>query len=74
LKIHLTNNIGASHANYRVPNAFQCIHDIRVVWPSEIQGHNTLEVILVSWGIAVFEYCFQVPANRIEYERFRHLS
>jgi uncharacterized protein (DUF486 family) len=22
-------------------------------------------VILVSWGIALFEYCFQVPANRI---------
>ncbi len=24
-----------------------------------------LLVILVSWGIAFFEYCFQVPANRI---------
>jgi uncharacterized protein (DUF486 family) len=23
-----------------------------------------LAVILVSWGIALFEYCFQVPANR----------
>lgn len=23
--------------------------------------------ILVSWGIALFEYCFQVPANRIGY-------
>ncbi len=22
-------------------------------------------VVLVSWGIAFFEYCFQVPANRI---------
>src|SRR5579863_3885629 len=22
-------------------------------------------VILASWGIALFEYCFQVPANRI---------
>ncbi|GAB4131004.1 MAG: DMT family protein [Bacteroidia bacterium] len=22
-------------------------------------------VILVSWGLAFFEYCFQVPANRI---------
>ncbi|MCD7709739.1 MAG: DMT family protein [Porphyromonadaceae bacterium] len=22
-------------------------------------------VILFSWGIALFEYCFQVPANRI---------
>ncbi|HKP75080.1 MAG TPA: DMT family protein [Longimicrobiaceae bacterium] len=26
--------------------------------------------ILVSWGIAFFEYCFQVPANRIGYGRF----
>ena len=25
-------------------------------------------VILVSWGIAFFEYCFQVPANRIGFE------
>ena len=24
-----------------------------------------LTVILVSWGIAFFEYCFQVPANRM---------
>ena len=24
-------------------------------------------VVLVSWGIALFEYCFQVPANRIGY-------
>ena len=26
--------------------------------------------ILVSWGIALFEYCFQVPANRIGYGQF----
>ena len=25
-------------------------------------------VVLVSWGIAFFEYCFQVPANRIGHE------
>lgn len=24
-----------------------------------------LLVIVISWGIAFFEYCFQVPANRI---------
>jgi uncharacterized protein (DUF486 family) len=23
------------------------------------------KVILISWGIAFFEYCFQVPANRL---------
>jgi len=26
--------------------------------------------ILISWGIAFFEYCFQVPANRIGYGEF----
>ena len=25
-------------------------------------------VILISWGIAFFEYCLQVPANRIGYK------
>lgn len=25
-------------------------------------------VILISWGLAFFEYCFQVPANRIGFE------
>ena len=25
-------------------------------------------IILMSWGIALLEYCFQVPANRIGYE------
>ena len=27
-------------------------------------------VIMASWGIAFFEYCFQVPANRIGYGEF----
>ena len=27
-------------------------------------------VIFISWGIAFFEYCFQVPANRIGYQTF----
>ena len=26
--------------------------------------------ILVSWGVAFFEYCFQVPANRIGFHHF----
>ena len=36
------------------------LQDARVTrnWP--LDG-----VILLSWGIALFEYCFQVPANRI---------
>ena len=28
------------------------------------------KVILVSWGIAFFEYCLQVPANRLGYGEF----
>src|SRR3989304_7749810 len=27
-------------------------------------------VIVISWGIAFFEYCFQVPANRIGHYQF----
>ncbi len=27
-------------------------------------------VILISWGIAFFEYCLQVPANRIGFQHF----
>lgn len=29
-----------------------------------------LVVILLSWGLAFFEYVFQVPANRLGYGRF----
>ena len=35
-----------------------------MVWAFEIQSKPLLAVILVSWGIAFFEYIFQVPANR----------
>ena len=28
------------------------------------------KVILISWGIAFLEYCFQVPANRIGHGQF----
>ena len=29
------------------------------------QNLGLISIILISWGIALFEYCFQVPANRI---------
>jgi uncharacterized protein (DUF486 family) len=29
---------------------------------------SLFSVILISWGIAFFEYCFQVPANKIGFE------
>ena len=27
-----------------------------------------IAIILLSWGIALFEYCFQVPANRLGHQ------
>jgi uncharacterized protein (DUF486 family) len=36
----------------------------------ELKGFDKLgivAIIFISWGIALFEYCFQVPANRIGY-------
>ncbi|HET7818045.1 MAG TPA: DMT family protein [Bacteroidia bacterium] len=32
------------------------------------QNAGLITVVLISWGIALFEYFFQVPANRIGYE------
>lgn len=29
------------------------------------ENTGLFSIILISWGIAFFEYCFQVPANRI---------
>ncbi|HNT52975.1 MAG TPA: DMT family protein [Candidatus Syntrophosphaera sp.] len=36
-------------------------------WYGHLKHKNAplFAVILVAWGIAFFEYCFQVPANRI---------
>lgn len=33
-----------------------------MAWFSKL---GIFSVILISWGIALFEYCFQVPANRL---------
>ncbi len=33
-------------------------------------GSPLWSAVLVSWGIAFFEYCLAVPANRIGYGRF----
>ena len=35
-----------------------------------LQNSGVLGVILISWGIAFFEYIFQVPGNRIGSEQF----
>ena len=34
------------------------------------QNFGLFAVILISWGIAFLEYCFQVPANRIGYQGY----
>jgi uncharacterized protein (DUF486 family) len=42
-------------------------------WYGHLKNLNSkplLVAILVSWGIAFFEYCFQVPANRIGFQHF----
>lgn len=39
-----------------------------VAWYGHLKSHQGSKlwiVVLISWGIAFFEYCFQVPANRI---------
>lgn len=40
---------------------------------NELKWFNKLglfSIILISWGIALFEYFFQVPANRIGYKEY----
>jgi len=34
------------------------------------QKLGLLTIIFISWGIALFEYCAQVPANRIGYQQY----
>lgn len=39
-----------------------------IAWYGHLRDHKTSPlwiVIIFSWGIAFFEYCLQVPANRI---------
>lgn len=36
---------------------------------SWLNNLGLLTVILISWGIAFFEYCLLVPANRIGYDK-----
>lgn len=36
----------------------------------DMKGRLLLTAILVSWGVAFFEYCLQVPANRIGYSYY----
>ena len=37
----------------------------QIAFKSRIELYGRMAIVLLSWGIALFEYCFQVPANRI---------
>lgn len=41
-------------------------------WYGHLKYHNVAlwKIVLISWGIAFFEYCLMVPANRIGYRTF----
>jgi len=42
-------------------------------WYGHLKDHSNkalITVIFISWGVAFFEYCFQVPANRMGYKIF----
>ena len=43
-----------------------------MAWYGHLKFKNTplIVAILASWGIALLEYCFQVPANRFGYGEF----
>ncbi len=43
-----------------------------IAWYGHLKYRNSplWIVILVSWGVAFFEYCLQVPANRWGYGQF----
>src|SRR6202789_763139 len=43
-----------------------------MAWYGHLKYRNTplILAILASWGIALLEYCFQVPANRFGYGQF----
>ena len=36
-----------------------------IAFKSHLQRYGVVAIVLISWGIALFEYCFQVPANRM---------
>jgi uncharacterized protein (DUF486 family) len=43
---------------------------LKVRW---LEGRPLIVAILIAWGVAFFEYCLQVPANRLGYMG-EHLS
>ncbi|MEG0498455.1 MAG: DMT family protein [Alistipes sp.] len=49
-----------------VSNAFMTLAWYgHIAFKSKLERFGLIAIIGISWGIALFEYCFQVPANRI---------
>ena len=54
-----------------VSNAFMTLAWYgHIAFKSKLERFGVIAIILLSWGIALFEYCFQVPANRIGSTQF----
>jgi hypothetical protein len=58
------------HEDDSAAHHLQHLHDVCLVRTSEYREVPLYKVILASWLIAFFEYCFQVPANRIGSDEF----
>ena len=39
-----------------------------MVWSEKMAQLELILVVVISWGMAFFEYCLQVPANRMGYQ------
>jgi len=49
-------------------NLLERVHDLCLVCsPAELERQRWYVAAILSWGIALFEYLLQVPANRIGY-------
>jgi len=54
-----------------VSNAFMTLAWYgHIAFKSRLERFGIAVIVLLSWGIALLEYCFQVPANRIGSAQF----
>ena len=54
-----------------VSNAFMTLAWYgHIAFKSKLERYGMVAIVVLSWCIALFEYCFQVPANRIGSSQF----
>lgn len=54
-----------------VSNAFMTLAWYgHIAFKSKLERYGMMAIVVLSWCIALFEYCFQVPANRIGSAQF----